>query len=73
MNNSRIVRECRHYLEFLSGCYTSVSLVWVPGYCSIPVNYRANELARTGTFLTKFSSIELGMLGQVGNCAEILS
>ena len=45
MNNSRIVRECRRYLNFLSGRFTSVSLVWVTGKGNISTS--SSELVRS--------------------------
>ena len=57
MNNSRIVRECRRCLGLLSGRFTSVPLVCVPGHCNIPGNCRTDELARAGALLPEFSSI----------------
>ena len=59
-NNSRIVRECRRCLNFLSGRF-SVTLSWVPGHCDIPGNCSADGQARAGALLPEFSSIDLGM------------
>ena len=59
-NNSRIVWECRSCLNFLSGWF-SVTLISIPGHCDIPENCRADRLARTGTLLPEFASIDLGM------------
>ena len=60
VNNSRVVREYRRYLDLLF-VYFSVSLVWVPGLTNVLGNCRADELARTGALLPESSSIELGM------------
>ena len=35
VNNSSIVRKCHRRLELLSGRFSSVSLVWVPGHSNI--------------------------------------
>ena len=53
MNNSRIVRVCRRYLNLLSELFNTVSLLWVPENC------RADELFWAGGLLPKPSSIEL--------------
>ena len=59
VNNSRIVRECRRCFDFLSGRFTSVSLVWVPGHFTILGNCRAGELAKAVAIFSESSSIEL--------------
>ena len=60
--NSRIVREYR----LLSGRFTIVSLVWVPGHCSLPGNCISEELAGAEALLLESSSIQLAVpLGSV--------
>ena len=48
----KIDRVCLRWLDLLSGHFTSMSLLCVPGHCNIPGNCRANQLARAGTLLS---------------------
>ena len=56
MNNCRIVRECHRCLDFRSGRFTSVSLVWAHGHYNIPENCRADEIAKAGALLLESSN-----------------
>ena len=59
-NNSGIIRECRDFFNLQSMRF-SVTFILVHGYCNIPRNFRADEIARNGGLLRKFSWINLGM------------
>ena len=56
VNNSRIVKECRHCLDHPSGRF-NVSLVWVFGHSNVLGNCRTDELARASVVLSVSYSI----------------
>ena len=58
MDISRIFRECRRYLNLLSGRF-NISLI--PGHCNVLGNCRTDDLARDGALLPQSSLIELHM------------
>ena len=58
------IAHCRSLIEKMRNKYKAIVLQWIPPYCDIPCNEKADELAKKGCFVDHAIWLAIGQSHQ---------